>query len=136
MPTSSAMMTTMLGFLAGVCADAAPLNANGSASAVVARNFLNIDVSLFLPEARADQPRNRFSRRKNRATREGAARSGGNARQISDVEISSAAGSCPMPRKRVRDLGVSSEISEDVGRRNTRPFDRLISYPAVPRDFS
>jgi hypothetical protein len=44
------MMTTMLGFLAAVCADATPLNANGSASAVVARNFLNIDVSFFFPE--------------------------------------------------------------------------------------
>ena len=45
MPTSSAMIMMMLGFLAGVCADTAPLKANGNARAVVMRSFFNIDLS-------------------------------------------------------------------------------------------
>src|SRR5437763_16437142 len=46
-PMSSPMMTTMFGFLAAVCADASPLNAKGTTSAVVLRSFLNIEPVLF-----------------------------------------------------------------------------------------
>src|SRR5258708_6991 len=50
------MMTTILGFLASVWADATPPNARGSASIVVAtRLLLIIDVSFHLPNLQADQ---------------------------------------------------------------------------------
>src|SRR6266849_6692428 len=50
MPTSSAMMTTMFGFLATVCAEAIPPNARGTASIAVARRLrLIIDVSFQSP---------------------------------------------------------------------------------------
>src|SRR6266550_1824504 len=46
MPTSSAMITTMFGFLASVCADATPPNAREHATiAVVRKPHLIIDVS-------------------------------------------------------------------------------------------
>jgi hypothetical protein len=67
MPTSSAMITTMLGFLAVVCADAAPLNASGIESAVVTRNFLNINVSFVVFQIRMYRSTCEALLRKNRA---------------------------------------------------------------------
>src|SRR5882757_10314004 len=59
MPTSSAMMTTMLGFLAVVCADAVLPRARGIAMIAVARRLrMNIDISFHLPDLRAGQPTN------------------------------------------------------------------------------
>src|SRR5947208_16310286 len=114
------MTTTMLGGLATVCAEATPLNASGSARAVVIRSFLNIDVSF--SEFRANQLGGKRSHRKNRATGDRAARSGENARWISGVEISAALAWCAALPERVRNFGVSSEISEGVPRCSTQPF--------------
>jgi hypothetical protein len=62
------MMTTMLGFLAAVCADAGPPNASGNARAVVMRSCLNINVSFIIAKFRTNQSTDRqFLRRKNRA---------------------------------------------------------------------
>src|ERR1700722_13565203 len=48
MPTSSAMIMMMLGFLAGVCADATLPNASGTATIAVVRNlFVIITLSSF-----------------------------------------------------------------------------------------
>jgi len=58
------MMTTMLGFLTAVCADATPLMASGSARAVVVKSFLNINASFSFLKFLTNQLTDKFSRRR------------------------------------------------------------------------
>jgi hypothetical protein len=120
----------MFGFLAGVCAAAMPPKANGSARAVVMRNFLNIDVCPF-PKFQSNQLTDKSSRRKNRANERRYPHSRRNAREISHVDNFEGSSFALWTNQRLRNFGVSSEFSEAAERWERGVAAHRISYPAV-----